>query len=253
MSASIYGNVGGVSRKAKELYGNVGGVTRKLKSAYANVNGVVRKIFGNGVHLATQPYITYSTFGRDTKWELDSNNVCSIDFTGLFTDCHMKADYSNDESSEDYREPSIKFGVVIPLSFDGLESFGPRTVFRLNTAIKAEHSYKSPGSSNIYGTISDAFILGLDFKDGIPYVPKASMEDDSVSDSIFSLNAGNANFNTSGTYSAQRVYLSAAFEIPSMHISNHEKCLCGMKLSIPNGAVSIIDSDGTEYPVNFEK
>ena len=45
MSASIYGNVGGVSRKAKELYGDVGGVTRKLKSVYANVNGVTRKIF----------------------------------------------------------------------------------------------------------------------------------------------------------------------------------------------------------------
>ena len=45
MGASIYGNVGGVARKAKELYGNVGGVTRKLKSVYANVNGVVRKIF----------------------------------------------------------------------------------------------------------------------------------------------------------------------------------------------------------------
>ena len=45
MGASIYGNVGGVARKAKELYGNVGGVTRKLKSAYANVGGVTRKIY----------------------------------------------------------------------------------------------------------------------------------------------------------------------------------------------------------------
>ena len=45
MGASIYGNVGGVARKAKELYGDVGGVTRKLKSASANVGGVTRKIY----------------------------------------------------------------------------------------------------------------------------------------------------------------------------------------------------------------
>jgi hypothetical protein len=58
MSASIYGNVGGVSRKAKELYGDVGGVTRKLKSASANVDGVTRKIFSGAIGRA---YITKST------------------------------------------------------------------------------------------------------------------------------------------------------------------------------------------------
>lgn len=49
MGASIYGDVGGASRKAKGLYVNVNGVNRKIKREYAKVNGVVRKVYSGAI------------------------------------------------------------------------------------------------------------------------------------------------------------------------------------------------------------
>lgn len=45
MSAGLYVNDGGVTRKLKKLYTNVGGVTRELKELWVNDAGVARKIY----------------------------------------------------------------------------------------------------------------------------------------------------------------------------------------------------------------
>lgn len=85
MSAEIYANVNGVTRKAKKLYANVNGVTREIKEMYANVNGVTRKIYQAMPKLIDTKYMVYG---------LDESPTISIVNGAYRVHCSRVDDYA---------------------------------------------------------------------------------------------------------------------------------------------------------------
>lgn len=49
MSAGVYANINGVTRKGKKLYAKVNGVVRPIKELWVKDNGVARKIYQNAI------------------------------------------------------------------------------------------------------------------------------------------------------------------------------------------------------------
>ena len=119
MGASIYGNVGGSSRKAKELYAKVNGVSRKIKGEYAKVDGVVRKVYSgydckatvNTVDAGTHDsYINSNGRGKLHVWSsyYDSDPAtytAYIDFTFKEPLEYVSAPYTDDYPHIDYKNP----------------------------------------------------------------------------------------------------------------------------------------------------
>lgn len=62
MSAGIYANINGVTRKGKKLYAKVNGVTRPIKEMWVKVNGVSRCVYKNAI---TWTVNTASVTGTD--------------------------------------------------------------------------------------------------------------------------------------------------------------------------------------------
>ena len=137
MSASIYGNVGGVSRKAKELYGNVGGVTRKLKSAYANVGGVTRKIYSGYQCKA------YTSF-------IGGKSISNVDLS-------INADGSGHFSAKKYNDDSSSGTFRFYFLFDDLlKIYEDNELFQL-TYPTVSNAYSNFEKTQIYDVTSGAY------------------------------------------------------------------------------------------------
>ena len=129
MSAEIYANVNGVTRKAKKLYANVNGVTREIKELRANVNGVARKIYSSGAKLSANPYINSADGGYDgVRFEIStsyssvsvSNSAINFDISyQLGTGSHLTA--------------QMVMGITIPVDLGKAASFSSGSpILRLN-------------------------------------------------------------------------------------------------------------------------
>ncbi|MCI1981989.1 MAG: hypothetical protein LKJ45_02380 [Oscillospiraceae bacterium] len=84
MSASIYGNVGGAARKAKELWVNVNGVTRPIKELWANVNGVTRKIYQARPELVSVTYSGLRPAGNEGSYGFSTAGISGSYFEITF-------------------------------------------------------------------------------------------------------------------------------------------------------------------------
>lgn len=111
MGASIYGNVSGANRKAKELYAKVNGVSRKIKGEYAKVNGVVRKVYSGAITVTTSGF----------KLDCPNGDLSARELFGTLHDgrkCCLYAHYNPAYYDSDGHKLYLTFNFSDPVSFN---------------------------------------------------------------------------------------------------------------------------------------
>ena len=258
MSAEIYGSVNGVTRKAKKLYANVNGVTREIKELWANVNGVTRKIYSSGAKLSANPYINRaSTYSGEVRFEiLTSYSSVSVSNSAI------NFDISYQLGTGSHLTAQMVMGITIPVDLGKVASFSSASenpILRLN--------------KNLCGYFGNNWHIYVQDPSNLESIPKSmniQLTERSLSwvDTSGVISSGNPirvgdyecrydienapiTSKAVRSFSSQYIYINVYFTLYATTQNKNRQQVGQFSCTIPEGAFSIIDSSGTEYPVNF--
>ena len=257
---SLYGSAGGANRKLRELYArDSGGTTRKLRELWGrDAGGANRKIFSAGARLASAPFIDSFSFGyAGETWSRDQSRS-TLDFSpGSLIRFNMFMTARGVASTQTLGQ--MIAGVIVPIDLGRSVNFvADQPCLRIDTSITGLSGNNLTDSDKNNHSVSwpDHLAFGLG-GDGLNYNLTSETIEGGRTDYpeayIYQYPITNIPLtgNSISSYSSQYIYLRVYFFTSSRKTSSSgtiTQFVCG----IPNRSVTIIGSDGTEYPVDFE-